>query len=112
MKDMTLQSEANRLIDVLDTVCVALDQYGVDYTTRCACTLRPLVHDLRTAVVEERSRDHAESLLSEIKPIMHEVNGAATKGELAIFDLNDDTLDTWWELSAIFQESRFAKDKL
>jgi len=44
--------------------------------------------------------------LADLKGLMHEVNGAATKGELDVF--SDDTLDRYWKLSTIFQESRFS----
>lgn len=107
---MTLELKAKRLIKVLDTICMALEVFGNDYTNRCAGQLRPLVECLRQAVVEDRSRDHAAAVLREIKPIMHELCAMATKGEMAIFTGNE--LDVWWELSTIFQESRYSRDAL
>jgi len=110
MARKTLRSEVNRLLEVLDSICAALEAHGADFTDRLAEPLRPLVNRLRQAVVKDRSRDKAEAALWEIKQIMHEVNAADTKGEMGIF--SGDELDVWWELSTIFQESRFSEPSL
>lgn len=81
-----------------------------DYTHSLADRLRPLVAELQSAVVSERSRSDAERVLADISELMHEVNGAATKGDMDIFA--DDTLDRYWHLSTVFRESRFAGQTL
>lgn len=88
----------------------ASEAYGTASTSRYAAQLRPLVDRLRRAVVEDRSRDRAEAALRDIKPIMDEISATATKGEMAIFTGGE--LDEWWELSSIFQESRFSGESL
>ena len=107
---MTLRTEANRLINVLESVCAALEAFGTERTNRYATQLRPLVDQFRRAVIEDRSRDRAEAALRDIKPIMDEISATATKGEMAIFTGGE--LDEWWELSSIFQESRFSGESL
>ena len=72
--------------------------------------LRPLVAEPESTVVSERSRPAAERVLADISELMHGVNGAATKGEMEIFA--DDTLDRYWDLSTLFQESRFSGQSL
>jgi len=111
---MTLTSQAQELVRVLQAVVTALDRFDRppqrDYTHAMADRLRPLVADLQSAVVSQRSRPDAERVLAEISELMHAVNGAATKGEIDIFA--DDTLDRYWELSTLFQESRFSGQSL
>jgi hypothetical protein len=114
LKKTILRDEAEKLVHVLWIIVHALDDFHTDdrreYTRRLAARLRPLVLSLEHAVLKERSRETAKDLMSDISPIMDEINAAATKGEIAIF--KDDTLAKYWKLSAIFQESRFANDHL
>jgi len=114
VKKKSLQDEAVKLVEVLWAVVHALDDYKVDerveHTRRLAARLRPLVASLEQAILRERSREAARDLMSDISPVMHDVNGAATKGEMAIF--HNDTLNRYWKLSTIFQESRFSGDRL
>ena len=111
---MTLATQAQELVRVLQAVVTALDRFERpaqrDYTCALADRLRPLVAELQSAVVSERSRPDAERVLADISELMHGVNGAATKGEMDIFA--DDTLDRYWHLSTLFQESRFAGQSL
>jgi hypothetical protein len=111
---MTLTTQARELVHVLQAVVTALDRFDRplqrDYTCEMADRLRPLVAELQSAVVSERNRPAAERVLADISELMHGVNGAATKGEMEIFA--DDTLDRYWRLSTIFQESRFSGQSL
>jgi hypothetical protein len=111
---MTLTSQAQKLVRVLQAVVSALDRFDRptqrDYAHAMADRLRPLVTELQSAVVSKRSRSDATRALADINELMHEVNGAATKGEMDIF--TDDTLDRFWHLSILFQESRFSGQSL
>lgn len=107
---MTLATQAQELVCTLQSVVSDLDRYGLDYTAKLAGRLRLLVAELQSAVITQHSRPEAERVLANISELMHEVNGAATKGEMAIFA--DDTLDKYWHLSTVFQESRFAEQTL
>jgi hypothetical protein len=98
------------LVRALQAVIAALDRFDRDYTRAMADKLRPLVAELHSAVVSEHSRPAAERVLADINELMHNVNGAATKGEMDIFA--DDTLDRYWRLSTLFQESRFSGESL
>ena len=71
--------------------------------------LEPLVRRFDEAI-HGRSRAAAADALDDIKPVIYEISGATTKGELKIF--SDDTLDRYYELATIFQESRYAGDAL
>jgi hypothetical protein len=111
---MTLTSQAQKLVRVLQAVVSALDRFDRptqrDYAHAMADRLRPLVTELQSAVVSKRSRSDATRALADINELMHEVNGAATKGEMDISA--DDTLDRFWHLSILFQESRFSGQSL
>ena len=107
---MTLASQAQELVRTMQSVVTSLARYGLDYTGTLADRLRPLVAELQSAIITRRSRPDAERVLADMSELMHEVNGAATKGEMAIFP--DDTLDRYWHLSTIFRESRFAGQTL
>jgi len=111
---ITLATQAQELVRVLRAVIAALDRFDRlgqrDYTTGLAERLRPLLAEFQSAVIEERSRPAAERVLADIKEVMHEVNGAATKGEMDIF--SDATLDRFWDLSTLFQESRLSGQSL
>lgn len=111
---MSLDADANQLVTVLRRVIDALESFRdplrASYTVDMATRLRPLVAELERAVVHAHSREAASATLDDIKPLMHEVSGAATKGEMDIF--TDDTLDRYYQFATIFQESRYAAQTL
>ena len=111
---MSLQTDANQLVAVFRHIIGALESFrhprGGSYSADMATQLRPLVAEFESAVVHAHSRERAAAILDELKPMIHNVSGAATKGELDIF--KDDTLDRYHELATIFQESRYAAETL
>ena len=111
---MSLASQADELLQVLRSAVVCLKQFGhdhqQDYIRSLANRLCPLVAEFEAAVAVEHDRARAERVLSDICEVMQHVNGAATKGEMAIFA--DDTLARYWALSTIFRESRFSGESL
>lgn len=111
---MSLQADANQLVAVFWRVIRALENFrhphGASYSADMATQLRPLVVEFERAVVHAHSRETAAAILDDLKPMMHNVSGAATKGELDIFA--DDTLDRYHELATIFQESRYSAETL
>ena len=72
--------------------------------------LKPLVESFYNLVVVEKSKGSTKLQLDEIRELMHNVNGAATKGEIDFAP--DDALNRYWELSTIFQESKYAHESL
>ena len=114
---MPLRDDALELVDVLKRVVTALENfrhpYGASYAADMARQLCPLVSDFELAVTQDHSRNDAKEVLSIIAPLMQNVNGAATKGELNIFPNGQgDTLEEYWRLRTIFQESIYADEKL
>jgi len=114
---MSLQTDAFELLATLNGVVVALERFehpnGESYGADMAAQLGLLVAEFEHAVVEERSKDAAVATLDEIGPLMQNVNGAATKGDLMIFPGYDNqVLDTYWRLNTIFRESRYAAESL
>ncbi|MFP6860191.1 hypothetical protein [Pseudomonas sp.] len=111
---MTLASDSIELADTLKLIVDGLETYDLDsrreYTSKMAQTLKPLVEYFYYLVVVEKSKDCAKLQLDEIRELMHNVNGAATKGEIDFAP--DDVLNRYWELSTIFQESRYVHDSL
>ena len=106
---MTLKDKARGLVEVLRSVCAALDGYDADdradYARRLARELHPLVDGFEHAVLVLKSRETAQGFLADIQPIMEVVNAAATKGDMGIF--KDDVLNQYWDLQTIFRENRF-----
>jgi hypothetical protein len=74
-----------------------------------ASRLEPLVRQFDEAI-QHHSRAAATDALDDIKPVIYELTGAAIIGELKIF--SDDTLDRYYGLATIFQESRYAAETL
>ena len=114
---MSLRASAIELVLVLQRVIQALEAfkhpYGASYAYDMANRLRPLVTDFDRAVTIEKSRDQASNILSDIIPLMHNINGASTKGDLAIFpNYSDRTLERFWDLKTIFQEGRYSNEAL
>ena len=114
---MSLRTDAFELLATLKEVIEALRHFehpnGAPYATEMVARLEPAVADFEHAIVETRDKDAAVVALDEIGPLMHDINGAATKGDLRIFPRYDDqTLDTYWRLNTIFRESRYAAESL
>ena len=107
---MSLDADANQLVAVLWRIIDALESFRDQFTVDMATQLRPLVAEFERAVVHAHSREAASAMFDDIKPLMHEVSGAATKGEMDIF--TDDTLDRYYQFATIFQESRYAAQTL
>lgn len=110
---MTLKSKARELCIALESITAGLERYDKDdrsrYTKQLAEILRPSVHKLEKAI-EEKNREEAKDALADISEIMHEVNGAATKGEIDF--TSSEILNTYWDLNTIFQELRYRDEQL
>ncbi len=61
-------------------------------------------------VVVEKSKERAKQQLDEIRELMRNVNGAATKGEIEFVSGN--VLNRYWELSTTFHEPRYSHESL
>lgn len=114
---MSLHSDALELLKTLQSVVESLRQFehpnGEHYADDMAVRLAPLVSDFERAVVSDRSKSNAVDILDSISPLMDNVNGAATKGELRIFpDYNDQTLNRYWHLKTIFRERKYTGQEL
>jgi len=112
--NMNLASEATELVLVLNKIVNGLESYykdsGQAYTSKMAARLKPLVSSFENYVTVEKSKEAAKLQLDEIKELMHNVNGAATKGEIDF--VSGDVLNRYWELSTIFQKTRFSHETL
>jgi len=110
---MTLKAKARELCTALELIISGLEGYEKDdrsrYTKDLAAILRPSYLRLKKAI-EDKKREEAKEALDEIAELMHEVNGAATKGDINF--VQGKVLNTYWELKAIFQESRFRDEQL
>jgi len=114
---MSLTTEAIELLGTLTEVTKALRRFehpnGANYGVDMATRLEPMIADLEYAIVKNRSREEAAALIEEIHPLMENVNGAATKGDLMIFsDCNNQLLDCYWTRRSIFRESRYSNESL
>jgi hypothetical protein len=114
---MSLRTDAFELLATLKEVLEALRRFEhpnrAAYATEMIARLEPVVADFEHAIDEARDKDAAVVALDEIGPLIHNINGAATKGDLRIFPAHDDqTLDTYWRLNTIFRESRYAAESL
>ena len=114
---MSLRTDAFELLATLKTVLEALRRFehpnGVPYATEMLARLEPVVADFEHAIAEARDKDAAVVALDKLGPLMHNINGAATKGDLRIYPGYDDqTLNTYWRLNTIFRESRYAAESL
>jgi hypothetical protein len=104
--DISLRKDAIELSKVLNLIVQGLEQYqGSAYTRQMARMLAPVVAEYDAAVFTSRSRDAAASALAVLKEYMHNVNGAATKGDLNF--VADSVLNQYWNLQSIFQESKY-----
>ena len=111
---MKLNEKAKELLEVLDAIACGLETYskehGKSYTIEMAKRFRPLVEDYREAVLKWNSRKEAEKALQPIKEIMHNINGAATKGD--IYFVSGNVLGSCWRLCTIFQETEYKNEEL
>jgi hypothetical protein len=111
---MSLEVKAKELCGVLEAIVVGLESYDKDsrisYTKPMALKLRPLANAYREAVYSQKSRVAAKQVLDDLKDSMHNVNGAATKGEIDF--VAGEVLDKYWELTTIFQESCHSDQQL
>lgn len=114
---MPLKEDAIELGQILQKVVSALiafrHPYGSSYGADMASHIAPLVTDYRAAITTHRSRQLAQQALDDLHPLVSNVAGASTKGDLAIFRYPDhDVLDRYYTLYTIFRESRYENDIL
>lgn len=107
---MGLWEDAQRLIETLQSVAARLGAFRgspvqKEYTDHLQRRLVPLVERLRSMIDERTDRSEILGAMAEIKAVMYEVNGAATKGEMDIFP--EGLLNRFWQLSTIFQEQQY-----
>ena len=108
---MTLKRDAHSLVQILRDISRHLERYGDDYTSHLAVMLDPHTEALAMAIDVEHSIPHAREIIADIAPILEEINGAATKGDMSIFP-DPSLLDEYWNLRTIFQESRYANETI
>ncbi len=111
---MGLREDTQRLLETLQAVAARLGAFRgspvqKEYTDHLQRRLVPLVEDLRLMIEERTDRPEILRAMAEIKEVMSEVNGAATKGEMAIFP--EGLLNRFWQLSTIFQEQRYRDER-
>lgn len=112
---MGLRTDTEKLVQSLESVSAGLaDFHGsaaqTEYTRHLHQRLLPLVEELKSLVRERADRPALLRIIAEIKEVMYEVNGAATKGEMAI--CGEEILTTFWNLCTIFQEQRYRDEAL
>ena len=105
---MTLAADAKELTECLNLIVAGLESYKEDsrseYTSRMAEYLKPLVTSFNKMVSVDRSKELAELKFDEINDLMHNINGAYTKGE--IYFVEEGVLEKYWQYCSIFQESK------
>jgi len=114
---MSLRTDAFELLATLKDVVEALRRFehphGATYGVDMAARLEPAIADFEYAIVEIRSKGAAVAALDEIGPLMENINGAATKGDLMIFaGYDNQVLNAYWRLKTIFREDRYVADSL
>jgi hypothetical protein len=77
----------------------------IEYARHLQRRLVPLVEDLRSLIDQQADRSALLRTMAEIKEVMYDVNGAATKGEMDIFP--EGLLKRFWQLSTMFQDQRY-----
>ena len=111
---MTLREDALQLAKALEDTVSNLEKYGLEnkseYAQKAAQRLKSSVAALNKAIKEEFSREKAHEIITDIEQLMTNINGAATKGDMA-FD-NNNALNRYWQLKTIFQESRYRGESL
>jgi hypothetical protein len=112
---MGLRQDAEGLIETLRFVAAGLAAFQgssgqAEYVRHLHRRLVPLIDDLRDQIAQRADRSDILRAMGEIKEVMNEVNGAATKGEMNIFEPG--VLNRFWHLSTIFQEARYRDEAL
>lgn len=112
---MGVRRDAERLLETLESVAAGLAAFQgfpaqMEYTDHLRRRLVPLVEGLRSLIERRVDRLEIMRTMAAIKEVMHEVNGAATKGEMKICE--EGALETFWDLSTIFQEQRYRDERL
>lgn len=106
---MSLREDATELSQVLNLIIQGLQQYNDErrsaYTSQLARRLMPIVAAYDDAVFKNSSREEAACAIAELSECMHEVNGAATKGDMDF--VSGEVLNLYWHLRTIFQESKY-----
>ena len=69
-----------------------------------------MVQAYEESIKIKKSKESAKANLSELSDLMHEVNGAASKGEIDF--ISPDALDKYWDLKSIFQEIEYRNEPL
>jgi hypothetical protein len=111
---MGLRRDAERLLETLASVTTGLAAFQgsvvqMEYTEHLRRRLGPLVEELRSLIEERADRSDILRAMAAIKEVMHEVNGAATRGEMNFCEAG--VLGTFWKLSTIFQEQRYRDEQ-
>jgi hypothetical protein len=105
---MSLSADAIELSEVLNSILTALGSYDHGrheaYARAVRRRLAPLVKAYDRAVFITRSRQQAADLAASIKHELENLSAASTKGEMGIIE--DEVLDRYWHLHAIFRETR------
>ncbi len=105
---MSLRDDAIRLADILGQIhhgLLTFDQdERADYTRTKGAELAPFIKAFRDAL-NTRSRESAQDVLENMAPLLDEINGAATKGEIKF--VAGKVLEQYWELRTIFREARY-----
>jgi len=111
---MGLRGDAEKLLETLESVAAGLAAFQgspvqMEYTGHLRRRLVPLVEELRSLIEGRVDRSEIIRTMAAIKEVMHEVNGASTKGEMKICEAG--VLEAFWDLSAIFQERRYRDER-
>lgn len=106
-----LTRHAAELVGVLHGIVHCLRASGHALGATYADKLAPMVDALDAAVFESCNRDRASQLMSEIDPVMNNVNRSATLGGFEILATGSDLSAHYWELNTIFRETRY-RDQL
>lgn len=101
--------KANELVGVLYGIERCLERYPDALGPRYAKDLRPMIDAFASAVSVRCSVPEAKEVFSQIKELMHIINGAATKGEHDFFPRQSDLLNHFWALESTFRESCYSK---
>lgn len=114
MSQTTLRHEALNLLHVLKAIDAEIRSYagrtGLPHVAGMSASLESLLPVFEKAVLVDRDRAAANSVFGDIHLIVSEASAQATKGDLPIFSTG--RLDRYWELSTIFQETRFRGEAL
>jgi hypothetical protein len=107
-----LNLRATELSGVLHGILKCLGRYDHELGRKYFELLQPLVNEYDEAIFITSSVLEAKEALVTIKNLMHNVNGAATKGGHEFFPKESDLLNHYWALETIFRESRYSKMNL